>query len=61
MAKKPQPKPAAQLGKAERALIAGALPWTLGVMPAQVRLSAREQQNRPAPFVPKGKRGKRNA
>jgi hypothetical protein len=42
------------LGKAQRALIAGALPWALGIpnLPGQVRLSAREQQNRPAPFVP---------
>jgi hypothetical protein len=44
----------------QRALIGNALPGLfLGMMPGQVRLSAREQQPRPPAFVPpKGKRGR---
>jgi hypothetical protein len=38
---------------------AGLFGALLGGLPAQVRLAAREQQQRPPAFVPKGKRGRR--
>jgi hypothetical protein len=38
---------------------AGLFSAMLGGLPAQVRLAAREQQQRPPAFVPKGKRGRR--
>jgi hypothetical protein len=53
--KRPTPK---EQGAAQRAVVASALPWMLGI-PGQVRLSAREQQPRPPAFVPpKGKLGR---
>jgi hypothetical protein len=55
--KRPTPKEQGVLGRGERAAVASALPWMLG-LPAQVRLSAREQQPRP-PAVKGGKRGGR--
>jgi hypothetical protein len=46
------------LGRTERALVTALPRMLLGGMPGQVRLASREQQ-RPAPFVPNAKRGRR--
>jgi hypothetical protein len=56
MAKKAKAQPT-RLGKT---MLTGGIGMMLGIpgLPAQVRLVAREQQ-RPTPFVPKGKRGRR--
>jgi hypothetical protein len=51
-----KPPTRARLGAMSPAGLFGAM---LGGLPAQVRLAAREQQQRPTPFVPKGKRGRR--
>jgi hypothetical protein len=58
MAKKPTP--VAKKGNPLKAAQAiGPIGAMLGMMPGQVRLSAREQQPRPPAFIPrKGKRGR---
>jgi hypothetical protein len=56
MPRKAKEKP--QVGKDSRDSLGVGLFGAMLGMPAQVRLAAREQQ-RPAPFVPKGKRGRR--
>jgi hypothetical protein len=56
MAKKAKPMAKPRLGAMSPAGLFGAL---LGGLPAQVRLAAREQQQRPPAFVPpKKKRGR---
>jgi hypothetical protein len=57
MAKKAKVPSVATRG--ERALIAGALPGILGIMPGQVRLASREQQPpRPPPAKKRGGKGR---